>query len=67
MNETRSKHKDRVIKVDCAFRAGPFHDYRPYARMRLQGRWLENAGFTSGSRVRIMVSQGRLTVLRVED
>ena len=66
MNGRAGKHKERIIKVDAAFRTGRFHEYRPYARMRLQGRWLENAGFVSGTRVRIAVTQGQLTISRVE-
>ena len=33
-----------------------------YPWMKLAGRWIENAGFTAGQRVKIAVEQGRLTI-----
>lgn len=35
--------------------------------LRLQGRWLERAGFTRGSRVEIVEGNGTLTIKKVED
>ena len=66
MNSGEREHKERVISVDLAHRAGPFFQYRTYARMRLQGRWLERAGFSAGTRVRIAVADGLLTISRAE-
>ena len=67
MKEGRSKHKERTIKVDAAFRPDRWHRaYRPYARLRLQGRWLERAGFVPGMRVAVAVADGRLTLSKVE-
>jgi toxic protein SymE len=30
--------------------------------MKLAGRWIEQAGFQAGQRVKIIVEQGRLTI-----
>lgn len=50
MNGSTGKRKDRIITVDSAYRPDRYYyHYRSYARMRLQGRWLERAGFTPGS------------------
>jgi hypothetical protein len=35
--------------------------------LRLQGRWLEQAGFGIGATVRVLVSDGRLVVELVEE
>ena len=33
-----------------------------YPWLKLAGRWIENAGFTAGQRVKIAVEHGRLTI-----
>jgi toxic protein SymE len=33
-----------------------------YPWLKLAGRWIENAGFTAGQRVKINVEHGRLTI-----
>ena len=48
----------RSFHQTCASRSPPF--------LRLQGRWLERAGFVIGARVRVWVSEGRLVVETVE-
>jgi hypothetical protein len=44
----------RSFRSACASRSVPF--------LRLQGRWLEQAGFEIGTRVRVLVSEGQLVV-----
>lgn len=39
---------------------------RPNPYLRLQGRWLKEAGFTIGRSVRVEVAQGRLTIEAVD-
>jgi hypothetical protein len=43
---------------------GYIGDHRPY--LRLQGRWLERAGFGVGTAVHIEVFEGRLVLSRAE-
>ena len=62
--------KDRRLTLTRALRDRPSrHGYRtpavvPYLRAR--GRWLEQAGFHVGDRIRVSVEPGRL-VLTLED
>ena len=60
------KRKDRFITVDKVASMGRYFDYRAYARVRLQGRWLEAAGFMPGIRVKVAVAQGQLILSRME-
>jgi len=58
--------KTRYLTM-CHFGAGDSRKppYRPLPSMptlRLQGRWLENAGFAIGMRVGVQVEQGRLVL-----
>ncbi|MGH8235614.1 MAG: SymE family type I addiction module toxin [Steroidobacteraceae bacterium] len=46
-----------------ASRSGPT---LPMPFLRLQGRWLDQAGFTIGANVQIAVSRGRLIVEVIE-
>ncbi len=66
MNSRERKHRQRVVTVDSASRVAPWGQYRLYARMRLQGRWLERAGFSAGTRVTVAVADGRLVISRAE-
>ena len=62
-----SKGKRRVLTVDRSYRPDRWHrEYRPYARLRLQGRWLERAGFAPGIRVAVAVADGCLMLSKVE-
>ncbi len=66
MNRDETKQKQRVVTVDSASRVAPWGQYRWYARLRLQGRWLERAGFSAGTRVTVAVAEGRLVISRAE-
>ncbi len=66
MNGGQNKHKQHVITVDSASRLAPWGQYRWYSRLRLQGRWLERAGFSAGTRVSVAVADGRLVISRAE-
>ena len=60
--------KARILTVDRSYRSDRWHrEYRPFPRLRLQGNWLERAGFTAGSQVTVAVAHGRLTISRVEE
>ena len=58
--------KGRILTVDRTYRPDRWHrEYRPFPRLRLQGNWLERAGFAPGSRVAVAVADGLLTISRV--
>ena len=60
--------KGRILTVDRTYRPDRWHrEYRPFPRLRLQGNWLEKAGFAPGSRVVVAVAAGRLTISKVGD
>jgi hypothetical protein len=61
-------HKPRVLTVGSAYAPRSWSpanrdkgDY-VYPALRLQGRWLEKAGFYIGDRARIRVESGRLVI-----
>ena len=62
--------KDRRLTLTRALRDRPSRNgYRAPAvvsHLRVQGRWLEQAGFPVGARVRVIVEHGRL-ILTLED
>ena len=60
--------KGRILTVDRSYRSDRWHrEYRQFPRLRLQGNWLERAGFATGSRVVVAVAAGRLTISKVGD
>ena len=60
--------KGRILTVDRSYRPDRWHrEYRPFPRLRLQGNWLEQAGFAPGIRVAVAVAHGLLTISRVEE
>ena len=38
----------------------------PYSKIRLQGRWVSEAGFSPGSRIIVQVSHGKLVITKGE-
>jgi len=63
--------KDRRLTLSRALRDRPARDgrlLRPTVvpALRVQGQWMEQAGFHVGDRVRVQVKRGRL-ILTVED
>jgi hypothetical protein len=67
----KTEFESRLLTVgDCIPFERPFNP-RPHSPqplpspapfLRLKGRWLDRAGFTIGSKVRVEVSQGRLVI-----
>lgn len=41
----------------------PLYGGPGYPRIRLQGKWLEQAGFKTGQKARIYVTQGKIEIL----
>jgi hypothetical protein len=62
--------KDRRLTLSRALRDHPARaGYRPptvVPALRVQGQWMEQAGFHVGDRVRVIVEPGRL-ILTLED
>jgi toxic protein SymE len=56
------------VKPDCAYPTAPRREPEPQRVpfLRLQGRWLHQAGFAIGTAVRVLVTPGRV-VLEVDD
>ncbi|URN98440.1 type I toxin-antitoxin system SymE family toxin [Leclercia adecarboxylata] len=50
----RKRHEDRKTKIPTR--------YSVHAALSLKGAWLEEAGFTTHSRVRVQVEQGKLVI-----
>jgi len=44
----------------------PVHRLEPMPFVRLQGRWLDEAGFAIGAQVRVQVTPGRLVLEVIE-
>lgn len=44
----------------------PLHRLEPMSFVRLQGRWLDQAGFAIGAQVRVQVTPGRLVLEVIE-
>lgn len=55
----RKRHEDRKTKIP--------RRYSMHAALSLKGDWLEKAGFTTHSRVRVGVEQGKITIELVEE
>jgi hypothetical protein len=55
-------HPERRVARPAALRPVP----APMPFLRLQGRWLDQAGFAIGAQVQVAVSRGRLVVEVVE-
>lgn len=56
----RKRHEDRKTKIPTR--------YSVHAALSLKGDWLEEAGFKTHSRVRVLVEQGKLVIeLEAED
>ena len=51
----------RILKIE---EAGHFTAKRVFPKIRLQGRWLERAGFTPNERVRVFLGPNRTLVLQ---
>ena len=50
----RKRHEDRKTKIPTR--------YSVHAALSLKGDWLEEAGFKTHSRVRVLVEQGKLVI-----
>ncbi|WP_296250124.1 SymE family type I addiction module toxin [uncultured Enterobacter sp.] len=50
----RKRHEDRKTKIP--------RRYSMHAALSLKGDWLEKAGFTTHSRVRVDVEQGKIVI-----
>ena len=46
---------------------GSTRDWRAVSQIRLQGKWLEDFGFTIGARIQADCSDGRLVITLDED
>ena len=55
----RKRHEDRKTKIPTR--------YSVHAALSLRGDWLEDAGFTTNSRVRVGVEQGKIIIELVSD
>lgn len=55
----RQRHEDRKTKIP--------RRYSMHAALSLKGDWLEKAGFTTHSRVRVGVEQGKIIIELVEE
>ncbi|UKJ20459.1 type I toxin-antitoxin system SymE family toxin [Enterobacter mori] len=55
----RKRHEDRKTKIP--------RRYSMHAALSLKGDWLEKAGFTTHSRVRVGVEQGKIIIELVEE
>ena len=55
----RKRHEDRKTKIP--------RRYSMHAALSLKGNWLEKAGFTTHSRVRVGVEQGKIIIELVEE
>lgn len=55
----RKHHEDRKTKIP--------RRYSMHAALSLKGDWLEKAGFTTHSRVRVGVEQGKIIIELVEE
>ncbi|HHA2008515.1 TPA: SymE family type I addiction module toxin [Enterobacter mori] len=53
------KHKIRRLTVSYAMN---YPEYAPFASLRIKGKWLEAAGFSTGTPVEIVVEDGRMVV-----
>ena len=52
----------RDAELDSGTARGRYQPTTPIPLLRLQGRWLDEAGFVIGANVRVDVSAGRLVV-----
>jgi hypothetical protein len=71
MKEPSPPMKPRRLKVsytqpDTRCTHPPFPPLLPMPFLRLRGRWLDAAGFTIGSDVRVEVSAGRLVIEAID-
>lgn len=55
----RKRHEDRKTKIPTR--------YSVHAALSLKGDWLEEAGFKTHSRVRVLVEQGKLVIELIAD
>jgi len=55
----RKRHEDRKTKIPTR--------YSVHAALSLKGDWLEEAGFKTHSRVRVLVEQGKLVIELVNE
>ncbi|MBM3073494.1 type I toxin-antitoxin system SymE family toxin [Enterobacter sp. RHBSTW-00994] len=55
----RKRHEDRKTKIPTR--------YSVHAALSLKGDWLEKAGFTTNSQVRVGVERGKLVIELMED
>ena len=56
----------RLIKVEEHWYNDGVRDH-VYSRIRLKGRWLRDAGFEPGTRVKVKVETGQLVIERIEN
>ena len=52
----------RHLKIERKWRMGQWQSSNTVAQIRLQGKWLEAAGFVAGSRVQVGIENGCLTI-----
>ena len=55
-------YKNRKIKIERRWRAGKWKVVTPISSIKLQGKWLEAAGFEAGHQVDVEVSNGCLVL-----
>jgi Toxin SymE, type I toxin-antitoxin system len=63
MNSRRLRVSYRQTDSRCRV---PLHRPEPMPFLRLQGRWLQQAGFAIGAQVRVQVIEGRLVLDVIE-
>jgi toxic protein SymE len=51
----------RKLKIHTKYRSRRF-DWVPIPEIRLEGKWLENLGFTQGQTVSVELKQNKLTI-----
>ena len=56
----------RMLKIDQVTPdPDPYGKPVFYSRIRLQGKWLAEAGFKAGQHVRVYITQGKVTLMPV--
>ena len=60
----KTNPNNRTIKVE---EVGDFHKKRTFPRIRLKGKWLDNAGFPPNTRVEVDHSQHGVLIIQLID
>lgn len=59
-------NSSRLLKVYRLVKAYAFNRFNIYPQIRLQGKWLKEAGFKPGSTIEVQASKGQLTIKQKE-